>query len=247
MFAWYPLTELQYKTPFQLLVAVIMSAQTTDKQVNKVNEQFFRLVSRPEDIVALGEDGVGQMIKTVGLWKSKTSNLVKMATKLTMNNWQVTIDNGQLTMKNVGVDIIRTDTIRPDSNKDIREQQRQYANSQELYTERWYWIPDTIEEMVQLPGVWIKTAKVVLYILYGQRRVAVDTHVHRVMNRLGIVTTKMPEQTSVALEKIIPDDFKPLAHKVIIYFWRYHCTAINPKCNECPLQKQCFWFKRKNS
>jgi endonuclease-3 len=63
-----------------------MSAQTTDKQVNKVNEQFFRLVSRPEDIVALGEDGVGQMIKTVGLWKSKTSNLVKMATKLTMNN-----------------------------------------------------------------------------------------------------------------------------------------------------------------
>jgi endonuclease III len=259
MFSWYPLTELLYKTPFQLLVAVIMSAQTTDKQVNKVNEQFFRAVSRPEDIVALGEAWVGQMIKTVGLWKSKTVNLVKMATKLTMNNeqltiddwqltiddwqltvddWQLTVDNGQLTMKNVGAD-----TIRPN----IREQQRQYVNAQELYNERWYLIPDTIEEMVQLPGVWIKTAKVVLYILYGQRRVAVDTHVHRVMNRLGIVETNTPEQTSKLLEVIIPDDFKPLAHKVIIYFWRYNCTAINPKCNDCPLQKQCPWFKKKNN
>lgn len=238
MFAWYPLTELQYKTPFQLLVAVIMSAQTTDKQVNKVNELFFRKVSRPEDIVALGEAWVGQMIKTVGLWKSKTTNLVKMATKLTIDNGKLTVDDWQLTMKNVGADIIRPN---------IREQQRQYANAQELYTERWYRIPDTIEEMVQLPGVWIKTAKVVLYILYGQRRVAVDTHVHRVMNRLGIVETKTPEQTSKLLEVIIPDDFKPLAHKVIIYFWRYHCTAINPKCSVCPLQKQCLWFKKKNN
>ncbi len=145
MFSWYPLTELVYKTPFQLLVAVIMSAQTTDKQVNKVNEQFFRKVSRPEDIVALGEEWVGQMIKTVGLWKSKTVNLVKMATKLTM--------------KNVEADIIRR--LPRCARNDIREQQRQYANAQELYTERWYRIPDTIEEMVQLPGVWIKTAKVV--------------------------------------------------------------------------------------
>ena len=82
LFAEYPLTELQYTTPFQLLVAVIMSAQTTDKQVNKVNEQFFRVVERPEDIVALGESGVGTIIKTVGLRKSKTVNLVKMATMI---------------------------------------------------------------------------------------------------------------------------------------------------------------------
>jgi endonuclease-3 len=83
LFASYPLTELVYTTPFQLLVAVIMSAQTTDKQVNKVNEQFFRVVERPEDIVALGESGVGEIIKTVGLWKSKTTNLVKMAEMIT--------------------------------------------------------------------------------------------------------------------------------------------------------------------
>ena len=99
MFSWYPLTELHYKTPFQLLVAVIMSAQTTDKQVNKVNAQFFTQVSRPEDIVTLGEAWVGEMIKTVGLWKSKTTNLVKMATKLTVDNGQLTVDDWQLTMK----------------------------------------------------------------------------------------------------------------------------------------------------
>lgn len=240
MFAWYPLTELQYKTPFQLLVAVIMSAQTTDKQVNKVNELFFRKVSRPEDIVALGEAWVGQMIKTVGLWKSKTTNLVKMATKLTIDNGKLTVDDCQ-----VGSDIIRR--LPRCARNDIREQQWQYSNAQELYNERWYWIPDTIEEIVKFPGVGIKTAKVVLYILYGKRFVAVDTHVHRVMNRLGIVETKSPEQTSVVIEKIIPDDLKPLAHKVIIYFWRYHCTAINPKCSICPLQKQCLWFKKKNN
>ncbi len=161
MFSWYPLTELVYKTPFQLLVAVIMSAQTTDKQVNKVNEQFFRKVSRPEDIVALGEEWVGQMIKTVGLWKSKTANLVKMATKLTIDNGQLTVDDWQ-----VGSDIILR--LPRCARNDIREQQRQYANAQELYTERWYWIPDTIEEIVKFPGVGIKTAKVVLYILYGK-------------------------------------------------------------------------------
>jgi endonuclease-3 len=85
LFAEYPLTELVYTSPFQLLVAVIMSAQTTDKQVNKVNEQFFRVVERPEDIVALGESGVGDSIKTVGLRKSKTTNLVKMAAMIMKN------------------------------------------------------------------------------------------------------------------------------------------------------------------
>ncbi len=79
----------------------------------------------------------------------------------------------------------------------------------------------------------------VLYILYGQRRVAVDTHVHRVMNRLGIVTTKTPEQTSVLLETIIPDERKDVAHRVIIYFGRYWCTAKKPNCVACRLKDVC--------
>gem|GEM_PF-1500828 len=117
LFAGYPLTELVYETPFQLLVAVIMSAQTTDKQVNKVNEQLFRVVRRPEDMVALAESGIGEMIKTVGLWKSKTMNLFKMAKMI----------------------VVRTDAIRfsdyvsPENKKNIREQQWQYAHSDEIY------------------------------------------------------------------------------------------------------------------
>ena len=131
------------------------------------------------------------------------------------------------------------DHVSSENQKDIRAQQWQYASAEELYSSRWYRIPDTIDEITKLPWVGIKTAKVVLYILYGQRRVAVDTHVHRVMNRLGIVTTKTPEQTSVLLEKIIPNERKDVAHRVIIYFGRYRCMAKNPSCNRCKLQTIC--------
>lgn len=227
LFANYPLTELSYRTPFQLLVAVMMSAQTTDKQVNKVTVDFFRVVERPEDIVALGEAWVGQMIRTIGLWKGKTTNLVKMA--------QMILDATPTISKGV--------EVHYDSVRDIRVQQRQYADADALYKEWGYRLPDTIEGMTALPGVGIKTAKVVLYILYGQKRVAVDTHVHRVMNRLGIVSTKTPEQTSALLETLIPDERKEVAHRVIIYFWRYHCTAKKPHCANCQLRTVCKRYK----
>jgi endonuclease III len=132
-----------------------------------------------------------------------------------------------------------TNSTKSNQQKDIRAQQWQYTDAQALYDDRWYRIPDTIEEITKLPGVGIKTAKVVLYILYGQRRVAVDTHVHRVMNRLGIVTTNTPEQTSVLLETIIPDERKDVAHRVIIYFGRYWCTAKKPNCVACKLKDVC--------
>ena len=244
LFFDYPLTELEYETPFQLLVAVMLSAQTTDKQVNQVTKNLFREVQTPEDVLRLGTWGVGEAIKTVGLWKGKTINMVKMAGSLMKHKeW-----NMKHIMENM---IVGADTICPPHDhsssvkqKDIRAQQRQYANARELYKERWYWIPDTLEEMIQLPWVGIKTAKVVLYILYGQRRVAVDTHVHRVMNRLWIVYTKTPEQSSVLLEQIIPDEMKDIAHRVIIYFWRYHCMAKNPQCDRCALRDVCKRYKK---
>lgn len=223
LFADYPLTELEYTTPFQLLVAVIMSAQTTDKQVNKVNKQLFRVVERPEDIVALWESDVGELIKTVGLRKSKTVNLVNMSEMVVELSSRIRLH----------------DHASIENQKDIRAQQWQYTSAQELYSAWWYRIPDSIDEITKLPWVGIKTAKVVLYILYGQRWVAVDTHVHRVMNRLGIVTTKTPEQTSVLLEKIIPDERKDVAHRVIIYFGRYRCMAKKPSCSKCKLQPVC--------
>jgi endonuclease-3 len=105
-------------------------------------------------------------------------------------------------------------------------------------------IPNTFEELIKFPGVWEKTAKVVLHVLYKQWVIAVDTHVHRVANRLGIVKTNSPLQTSKLLEKRIPKQYKDIAHDTIVLFWRYHCTARKPHCWTCKLQKICIWYKQ---
>lgn len=94
-----------------------------------------------------------------------------------------------------------------------------------------------------MPGVGIKTAKVVLAQLFGQAHIAVDTHVHRVCNRLGRVKTSEPLKTSTLIEKVIPGDLHNLAHHSLILFGRYFCTARSPKCIDCPLQQQCKRFK----
>lgn len=123
--------------------------------------------------------------------------------------------------------------------RDIRAQKVQFSSAEDVFQEYGYRIPDTLETLTTLPGVGIKTAKVVLATLYGQQWIAVDTHVHRVVNRLGIVKTAMPEQTTNQLETIIPNSYKDVAHRVLIYFGRYHCTARNPKCGTCPFQQRC--------
>lgn len=231
LFKDYPLTELNYKTPFQLLIAVILSAQTTDKQVNKVTSSFFDVVETPQDIIPLWELGVKDYIKTVWLHRSKTKNIVKTATILSDATEEKRKEWWKFSWK---------------ASSSIRANQFQYDNAEQLFNDRWYYVPDTIEWMQELAWVWIKTAKVVLYILYGQRRVAVDTHVHRVMNRLWIVKTKTPEQSSKLLEKIIPDDLKDVAHRVIIYFGRYLCLARNPQCERCPLTDICLEYRKIN-
>ncbi len=98
--------------------------------------------------------------------------------------------------------------------------------------------------MITLPGVGEKTAKVILQVLYGQAVIAVDTHVHRVTNRLGIVKTNEPLQTSKILEAKVPAEFRMDAHHGLILFWRYHCTARNPQCENCPFINICPWYKK---
>ena len=222
LFGHYPQTELNYKTPFQLLVAVVLSAQTTDIQVNKVTQSLFKVVHTPRDVVALGEGNLKQYIKTVWLHVSKTKHIYRMAT------------------------VLNEHPALPGSPKlqaDIKRQKIIYKNTKEIQHIRGYRLPDTIEEMTKLPGVGIKTAKVVLSVLYGQRWIAVDTHVHRVMHRLGIVTWKTPEQTSKELETTIPDHYKQQAHRLIIYFGRYLCKAQRPECDRCPLTKRCLRYQ----
>ena len=185
-------TELNFDNGFQLLVAVALSAQATDKQVNKVTASLFQKVKKPDDILQMGFENFEQSIKSIGLYKSKAKNLRKTA---------------QILAQGDGV------------------------------------IPSTQDELVKLPWVWEKTAKVILHVLYHQPVIAVDTHVHRICNRLGIVKTAQPLQTSKLLETLIPNQYKQIAHHAMILFGRYFCTARNPKCADCKLQEICRYYK----
>lgn len=186
-----PKTELEYSTDFQLLVAVILSAQTTDKQVNKVTNRLFKKIRYPEDVLLMGIGKFKKAISSVNYFNSKSKYIYETARKL---------------------------------------------------AEIWK-IPDDLVEIQKLPGVGIKTAKVILHVLYDMPFIAVDTHVHRVSNRLWLVKTIEPEKTSELLEKIVPNEYKSIAHHSLILFGRYLCKARNPLCGECRLNAICDYFK----
>ncbi len=198
LFKMYPenRTDLEYSNPYQLLIAVLMSAQTTDVQVNKANKKFFQAVKKPEDAVNLWIDKIKEYIKTIWFFNTKAKNI--------------------------------------------------YLTSK-ILLEKYNWeIPKTLEELIQLPGVGIKTAKVVTAVLYNAPYLPVDTHVHRVLNRLGIVKTKTPLETDKAAAKILDKDATIKLHHSLIFFGRYHCTARKPKCDDCPLQNICVYYKKHN-
>lgn len=174
--------ELIYETPFQLLVAVILSAQTTDKQVNRVTPAFFTRIREPKDVMSLSLSEIEWYLKHINFFRNK-SRFIK--------------DSG---------------TILHEKHHGI--------------------IPRDIDTLISLPWVGIKTAKVVLSVLYDAPYVGVDTHIHRVMNMFGIVHTKTPEETDKKLEKLFDDDLKKRLHHPLVLFWRYHATARNPKCGK---------------
>ncbi len=204
-------TELHRETPFQLLVAVILSAQCTDKQVNKVTTALFQIIKSPKDIIQLWWDKLKEQIKSIGFYKAKALYIYKTAQLLLTQS---------------------TSNIHLTSNKE-----------KSYYKEYGYLIARSTDVLTELPWVGIKTAKVVSHILYGSGEIGVDTHVHRVCNRLGRVETNMPEQTSILLEHLIYQKNKTIAHHSIVLFGRYHCTARSPKCEPCPLQQVCPYYK----
>ena len=208
-------TELNYSTPFQLLVAVILSAQTTDKQVNKVTSKFFDYVKNPQDVVNLWYEKREQMIKSVNYFRNKAKNIYKTA--------QILSEQKIKKNKSPSFSILNFS----------------------IFNKYDYIIPYKLEDLLKLPWVWEKTAKVILHILYNQPVVAVDTHVFRVVNKLWIVQTKSPLETSKLLEKILPLKYKKIAHHSLIYFGRYFCTARKPKCDECKFTKICKYYSQK--
>lgn len=186
----YPETPaLRFSNPFELLIATILSAQCTDKQVNKVTEQMFKKFKTPEDYASLTPEELGEHIKSCGFYKTKAENIIKTCRMLV-----------------------------------------------EQYNSR---VPDTMEELVKLPGVGRKTANVVLSNAFGVDAIAVDTHVFRVSNRLGLANARDVEKTEYDLMENIPKDQWSRAHHWLIYHGRNICSARNPKCDKCPVSGYC--------
>lgn len=188
-------TELYFNNEFQLLVAIIMSAQTTDRQVNKINKTFFTKFSTPKELFEMWEEKIKNEIKTIWLYNSKARNIFNMSKMLLEKfNWK---------------------------------------------------IPEDIVKIQKLPWVWIKTAKVWLSIIKNEPYLAVDTHVHRVLNRLWIVKTKTAIETDKVAEKKLKKEDLAKLHHTLILFWRYYCKARKPKCLNCLLLDLCL-YKNKN-
>ena len=189
-----PTTELKYKTAFELLISVILSAQATDTSVNKATEKLFLVANTPEKILALGEAQLKMYIKTIGLFNSKAANIIKTCNMLV----------------------------------------EQYHSK----------IPNTREALETLPGVGRKTANVILNTYFGQPTIAVDTHIFRVANRIGLAHGKTPLAVEQQLVKVIPAEFIHDAHHWLILHGRYTCVARKPKCPTCLINDMCE-FKNK--
>ena len=180
---------LEHRDPFELIVAVALSAQTTDVSVNKVTPELFRRYPDPSSLAAADPDEVMEIIRTIGLYRNKSRNIVKLAGKL------VSDFDGK--------------------------------------------VPDDFDSLVTLPGVGRKTANVVLAEGFGVPRIAVDTHVFRVSNRIGLTDEKDVDATEESLMKRIPEDCWIRAHHLLIFHGRKVCSARKPACSECLLNEIC--------
>lgn len=189
--------ELNYKTPFQLLVATILSAQTTDKKVNEVTEVLFRDYPDVDAFLTLSINELETRIKQIGLFRNKAKNILIMCNQLK------TKFNGE--------------------------------------------VPKTMEEITSLAGAGRKTANVVLSNAFGVPSIAVDTHVFRVSNRLGLADSDNVLEVEKQLQAELPKNEWSLTHHLLIFHGRRCCIARNPKCEECPLTNRCKYFKEQKS
>lgn len=184
-----PKSELEHRDAYTLLVAVVLSAQATDVGVNRATRGLFAAADTPEKMVALGEEGVADYIKTIGLYRNKAKNVV--------------------------------------------------ALSRILVEEHGGAVPRSREALEKLPGVGRKTANVVLNVAFGEPTIAVDTHIFRIGNRLGIAPGKTPLEVELALEKIVPKAYRLHAHHWLILHGRYVCKARKPECGRCVIADLC--------
>lgn len=185
----HPTTELEYTSPFELLIAVILSAQATDKGVNLATRRLFPKANTPAAIYKLGIAGLERYIQSIGLYHSKAKHIIA-ACKILLD---------------------------------------QYGSA----------VPRTREALESLPGVGRKTANVILNTAFGEPTMAVDTHIFRVANRIGIAPGKTVLEVERKLLKFIPEEFLQDAHHWLILHGRYVCKARKPNCPECMLRDLC--------
>jgi len=184
-----PKTELNYTNNYTLLIAVVLSAQSTDIGVNKATKELFEIADTPQKMLLLGKEKLKKYIATIGLFNNKAENIIKLSKQL------IEKYNGE--------------------------------------------VPNDFEKLISLAGVGQKTANVVLNCAFQKPTIAVDTHVFRVANRIGLVKEKTPENTELALMKKIPKPFQINAHHWMILHGRYICKAKNPNCEMCNINFLC--------
>ncbi|MBV1820030.1 endonuclease III [Clostridium cochlearium] len=184
--------QLDFKSPYELLVSTILSAQCTDKRVNKVTSELFKEYNTPEKMLQLSQEELGTKIKSCGLYNNKSMNILEASKKIL---------------------------------QDFKGK-----------------VPQTMKELMSLPGVGRKTANVVLSNAFGIPAIAVDTHVFRVSNRIGIAKGKNPNEVEMELMKNIDRDMWSITHHYLIWHGRYTCKSRKPQCEQCPIAPYCEYF-----
>ena len=189
-------TELDYHNPFELLVAVILSAQCTDKRVNMVTPDLLKAFPNAQKMSETTADEIFEYIKSISYPNNKAKHLLNMSKRLVED----------------------------------------YGGE----------VPEDYDALLSLPGVGRKTANVIASVVWNKPKMAVDTHVFRVSNRIGLTdNSKTPLQTEMELVKNFPEEIIPIAHHWLILHGRYICVARTPKCAECGISAYCKSYKMK--
>ncbi len=189
-----PKMELDHRSPWELLVATILSAQCTDQRVNQVTPPLFGRYPGPAELAAARLPELEQLIRSTGFYKNKAKHLLACG-------------------------------------KAVTEQ----FNAQ---------VPQTMEELITLPGVGRKTANVILGNAYGQPGIVVDTHVKRVAKRLALTKSDNPERVEADLQQLMPKSQWTVVSQRLLLHGRYICLARKPRCGTCPVYQQCSWKEK---
>lgn len=184
--------ELDFRSPFELLVAVVLSAQCTDKRVNKVTKELFKVANTPQAFVQMDIETLEKYIFSCGFYHNKAKAIKALSASI--------LERGGM--------------------------------------------PRTRDELMELQGVGRKTANVVYSVAYGGNAIAVDTHVFRVANRIGLVDAKTPEQTEEGLMKAFDENLWGHLHHLLIFHGRYVCHSQRPDCAQCNLRGYCKYYKK---